>query len=201
MTAPPHESRHVGVLPPGGAADDRGDTALMPYSIQEYSPRWPLLFAEERARLTLLLGRWLTTDVQHMGSTSVPGLSAKPTLDMMAGVPDLAAAEGTVGLLRAAGYAHAEHRPEARWFYAPPSEDPADHTHHLHLTVPGSRLWVERLTFRGALRGDAALRERYQRLKTELAEAHGSSPAEYTDGKRAFVAAVLAGHGVDVESR
>lgn len=168
----------------------------MPITVVAYDPRWPLRFEAERAELDRLLTPWLVDGVHHIGSTAIPGLSAKPILDMMAGVSDLSAARAAIPVLEEHGYRHAPHRPEALWFHKPQDDELAERTHQLHLTEPGSALWRERLTFRDALRADTALRDEYQTLKQRLAGAHGDDIKAYTADKRAFVTRVLAMHGV-----
>jgi GrpB-like predicted nucleotidyltransferase (UPF0157 family) len=160
-----------------------------------YDPSWPDLFAAERADLEQALVPWLSGGIHHVGSTAIPGLSAKPILDLIAGVCDLGEARAAIAVLRLLGYVHAPHRPRALWFYKPPATGAAQHTHHLHLTEPGSDLWRERLAFRDALRADPALAAQYQDLKRRLAQST-SDVATYTVGKRPFVAAVLARAGI-----
>lgn len=100
---------------------------------------------------------WLAGGLHYVGSTAVPGLVAKPILDMIAGVRDLTDASAAIGALAALSYAHAEHRPRALCFYKPAGAAPQHHSCHLHLTAPGSDLWRERLAFRDALRADPEL--------------------------------------------
>ncbi|WP_246506879.1 GrpB family protein [Actinocrinis puniceicyclus] len=172
----------------------------MPIEVREYGIDWPRRFDVERVELERLLAPWLSGGVHHIGSTAVPGLSAKPIIDMMAGVRDLTQARAAVPLLEEHGYRHAPHRATALWFHKPESDQLRERTHHLHLTEPGSDLWRERLTFRDALRADPALRDEYQRLKLRLADAHGEDVKAYTADKRAFVSRVLAAHGVTLGS-
>jgi GrpB-like predicted nucleotidyltransferase (UPF0157 family) len=167
----------------------------MTIDVVAYDPDWPRRFEAERAELERLLTPWLVQGVHHIGSTSVPGLSAKPIIDMMAGVRDLAEARAAVVVLEEHGYRHAPHRPTAHWFHKPQSPVLAEQTHALHLTEPGSDLWLERLTFRDALRADSGLRDEYEALKLRLAGTHEDIRA-YTADKRDFVARVLAQHGV-----
>ena len=158
-----------------------------------YDQRWPVVFAAERTRLRGLLSPWLAGDVEHIGSTAVPGLAAKPILDVLAGVARLASARQAVPLLEADGWVSGTLRPhEALWFSRAAGAAPA---FHLHLTEVGSDLWRERLTFRDALRADPHRAEEYGRLKLRLAGEVADLRA-YTDRKRAFVIAVLAEHGV-----
>lgn len=168
----------------------------MPIAVVDYDPHWPLSFEAERAELDRLLAPWLADGVHHIGSTAIAGLSAKPIIDMMAGISDLSAARAAIPVLEEHGYRHAPHRAEALWFHKPQHDELAERTHQLHLTEPGSALWRERLTFRDALREDRALRDEYQALKLRLAGAHGEDIKAYTADKRAFVTRVLAMHGV-----
>lgn len=164
-------------------------------NVTAYDPDWPRRFEAERAELESLLAPWLVQGVHHIGSTSIPGISAKPIIDMMAGIRDLDEARAAIPVLEEYGYEHAPHRPTAHWFHKPRSQRLAEQTHALHLTEPGSDLWVERLTFRDTLRADTALRDEYQALKLRLAGEHEDVRA-YTADKREFVARVLAEHGV-----
>jgi GrpB-like predicted nucleotidyltransferase (UPF0157 family) len=171
----------------------------MPIAVVEHDPEWSSRFARKRAALEKILAAWLRDGVHHIGSTAVPGLAAKPIIDMMAGVRDLAEAAPAIAVLAEHGYVHAPHRPRTYWFYrtAPHS---TEHTIHLHLTEPGSDLWRERLAFRDALRRDANLRREYQDLKRRLAESHDDVDA-YTANKRDFVARVLAADGIILTAR
>jgi GrpB-like predicted nucleotidyltransferase (UPF0157 family) len=139
----------------------------------------------------------LSHGIEHIGSTAVPNLSAKPILDMLAGITDLDAAREAIPVLAELGYRHADHRPhEALWFYKQPGEKYEDRTHQLHLTQPDSTLWRERLAFRDALREAPRLRDEYESLKQVLSSA--TDLAAYTRGKRDFVSAVLLARGVQL---
>lgn len=178
-----------------------GTIGGVPIRVLPYDPDWAVRFERERVTLARLLAPWLSEGVQHIGSTAVPGLAAKPILDMMAGVADLTAARPAIAVLEGHGWTHAPHRPEAYWFYRPPGSVGHEHTHNFHLTRPGSALWRERLAFRNALRADAALREEYQALKLLLAGRRGDDGTAYTADKRAFVARVLAQAGISLTPR
>lgn len=164
--------------------------------VQPYDPQWPEAFARERDVLAHVLAPWSSGGIHHIGSTSIPGIAAKPILDMMAGVADLRAAQAAVSPLQELGYVHAPHRPRALWFFKP---DRDAQTHALHLTEPGSDLWQERLAFRDALRTQPALREEYEQLKIRLAAEHPDDLAAYTQDKRAFVARVLSAAGITLQ--
>jgi GrpB-like predicted nucleotidyltransferase (UPF0157 family) len=152
-----------------------------------YDPVWPRLFDEERAQLEVALAPWLSAGVHHVGSTSVPGLVAKPIIDMIAGVRSLEESDAAFPVLQELGYTYRVHRPEAHSFHVPEK-------FHLHLTEPGSDLWRERLAFRDALRSDPELRREYAEWK----QAHRGVDS-YTASKRPLVFRVLAEQGIDLK--
>ena len=160
------------------------------FVLSEPDPGWPKAFELERARLRPILAPWLSAGVVHIGSTAIPGLAAKPVLDMMAGVGDLDAAAAAIVPLQDLGYIHGPHRVDALHFHRSDV--------NLHLTEPGSPLWRERLAFRDALRADSALAAEYGALKRVLASAHSDDLAAYTGAKRSFVRRVLRGAGVEL---
>jgi GrpB-like predicted nucleotidyltransferase (UPF0157 family) len=170
--------------------------ALVPYD-----PEWPRRYEAERALLEDALRPSLHGGIHHVGSTAVPGLAAKPVIDMIAGVRDLEEARGALAPLAEHAYVHAPHRPAIAHHFSKPSLELPDVTHGLHLTEPGSDLWRERLAFRDALRADAALAAEYEALKLRLAASHRSDLGAYTAAKREFVARVLAAAGVEVGRR
>jgi GrpB-like predicted nucleotidyltransferase (UPF0157 family) len=161
-------------------------------SIVPYDAKWPTRFEAERVVLERVLAPWLQGGIHHVGSTAIPGVVAKPIIDMMAGVRDLDQARAAFDPLRKQSYLFAPHRPGIAHHFAKPSLRLSEMTHGLHLTEPGSDLWHERLAFRDALRGDPALAAEYEALKQRLAEEYASDVDAYTAGKRAFVARVLA---------
>lgn len=156
-----------------------------------YDPRWPVMFAEEAAILREALAPWLVEDIHHVGSTSIPGMFAKPVIDMVAGVGDLDDAREAFGELGRLDYAYREHRRDAHSFFKPPDAPTQwEETHHLHLTVPGSALWRERLAFRDALRRDPELVREYSDWKLKHYGKGGGG------SKRPFVSRVLAMQGI-----
>ena len=161
-----------------------------------YDPTWPTRFGQERRLLERVLAPWLDGGIHHIGSTSIPGLAAKPIIDMMAGVRDLDEARAASAVLLREGYALAPHRAEIAHHFD--KRDGGSATHGLHLTEPRSELWRERLAFRDALRRDEALAGEYEALKLALAELHNAGLVEYTPGKRAFVAQVLEAEGIEL---
>lgn len=169
----------------------------MPVFVVPYDPAWPGRFAEQREPVTALLSPWLAAPVEHVGSTSVPGLSAKPVIDVLAPVADLAEREAMVARLSAAGWRYWPDDPAGArrlWFLRP---DPARRTHHLHVMPHGGAVARGLRAFRDALRADSDLAGEYARLKEELARAHPGDRNAYTNGKDAFVARVLRSAGIE----
>ncbi len=154
----------------------------MPVRVVEYDPSWPTVFEAERTRLAPLLEG---AEIHHIGSTAVPGLAAKPIVDMIAVVDsyELPIAR----LVDDAGYQY----PRAfnatltkRRFLCYPRAD--WRTHHMHLIDDRDEL-TRYLRFRDRLRADPALARRYETLKRELAERHRHDREAYTEGKSEFV--------------
>lgn len=155
--------------------------------IADYDPGWPARFETERRRLTPLLPG---ATIHHIGSTAVPGLAAKPIIDLMALVEDLDAPIGA--LVARGGYQF----PEAfnaelvgrRWLCRPSASHRSD---HLHLVRDRAEL-DRHLRFRDRLRADPALAGEYAQLKRGLAERFGDDREAYTAAKAAFVSRVEA---------
>jgi GrpB-like predicted nucleotidyltransferase (UPF0157 family) len=154
-----------------------------------YDPEWPGWFEAERALLHDLLAPWLADGIHHIGSTAIPGIAAKPIVDIMAGVASLEESRAAYASLLDRGWVSTPHRPGIAHHFSKPGFG-------LHLTEPGSDLWRERLVFRDALRADPALAAEYEALKLRLARDHPEDREAYTDGKRAFVGCVLADAGI-----
>lgn len=153
-----------------------------PIEVVEYDEGWPACYLAERARLASLLPE---LRLQHIGSTAVRGLAAKPVIDMIAFVEDLDARSDQ--LVQQAGYhlpelfnADLEHR---RFLCYP---DPSHRTHHLHL-VDQSEGLESCLLFRDRLRDDPKLADEYVTLKRALAERFREDRMRYTEAKSSFI--------------
>ncbi|WP_082604441.1 GrpB family protein [Acidovorax sp. Root217] len=161
-----------------------------PIELVEYNPAWPALFDAERRLLQEMLAPWLAGPVEHIGSTAVPGLPAKPIIDIMAPVHSLAESTAAIAAASALNYLYYPYKPEQLHWFCKPS--PAHRTHHLHLVPLGSTLWHQRLEFRDALRGSTDLTARYAALKHQLALQYRHDREGYTEAKGPFIAQVLA---------
>ena len=165
--------------------------AVSPQTLEivPYNPAWPAMFATERALIAQVFGRWIIGDIEHIGSTAVPGLAAKPVIDIMAPVRSLADAVDAIVAAPQAGYLHHPYQAATMHWFCKPS--PQVRTHHLHLVPQGSPLWRERLAFRDALRASSELAAEYAALKRQLAAATPGDREAYTDAKGPFVRRVL----------
>lgn len=160
-----------------------------PVIMESYNSNWPLKFEAEKGALTSVLAPWLVGPVEHVGSTAVPGLAAKPVIDIMAAVRDLASSMPAIEALRPLSYCYFAYKAEQMHWFCKPSD--SKRTHHLHLIPFGSRLWNERLAFRDLLRSDDAVRRAYAELKFALAERYRDDREAYTEGKTDFIRSAL----------
>lgn len=156
--------------------------------LAEWTPRWAELFAQESERLRGALVD-LAEAIEHYGSTSVPGLVAKPVLDILVGGPQATDPGPYMAALAPLGYDYAAHAgvPEHLVFGRGPAR-----THLVHVVRYGGGAWQRGLAFRDALRADPGLRDTYAALKRELAQRHGGERDVYTAAKSGFVEQVLA---------
>jgi putative glutamine amidotransferase len=154
------------------------------YALAPYDPSWPARFEAEAARIRAALGE-LAVAVDHVGSTSVPGLAAKPIVDIQVSVRSMIPRTAYVEPLRALGY---------RWSLDPWSDE---HEYfstedglaafHIHVCPPGSEWERRHLAFRDWLRGHPDDAAAYERLKEELVTRHPRDVYAYTDGKTDFI--------------
>lgn len=160
--------------------------------LREYSEEWPRLFEHEKQLLTKALGDSIL-GVEHVGSTAIPGIPAKPILDIKMGISTLddASIDDLIAPLAELGYEHIPERsfPDRRLFVKG-SED--NRTHHLSVVEMGNPTgWENPILFRDYLRRNAKAREEYAALKRKLAAAHAEDRAQYTDSKGQFIQAVI----------
>ena len=163
--------------------------------ITVYDPSWPIRFETERALLDRAIGGWATGGIHHVGSTAVPGLAAKPVIDILVGVQGLASSRDCFEKLAEIEYQYAPYRAEEmHWFCKP---DPSHRTHHLHLVPTGSRRYRAELAFRDALRSRSDLALDYANLKTALARQYKNDRERYTREKTGFIERELRAEEVD----
>jgi GrpB-like predicted nucleotidyltransferase (UPF0157 family) len=158
-----------------------------PITLAAYDPDWPRLFGREADRVRSVLGNQ-TLRIEHVGSTSVPGLMAKPIVDILLVVADSADEPCYVPQLEAAGYILRIREPE--WFEHRMFRGP-DTPIHLHVFSSGAAEVERLLRFRDRLRDDDAARDRYARTKRELAQRSWRHVQDYADAKTAVVNEIL----------
>jgi GrpB-like predicted nucleotidyltransferase (UPF0157 family) len=163
-----------------------------PVVVVEYDSKWPIMYEKEKQVIARLLGEHILS-IEHVGSTAVPGLAAKPIIDIMIGVKNLDEGRQTcIQPLQDIGYHYVpdfEIELPDRCFLYRGSED--GHSHHVHITEPNSIFWIEHILFRDYLRKYPAAAEKYGELKQHLAQKYKTQRAEYGQAKTDFIQNVL----------
>lgn len=154
--------------------------------IVDYDPRWLVMYEDERARVAAALGT-LAESIEHIGSTSVPGLSAKPIIDLLVAVARLGPVDLYVEPLARLGYTYFPVMGNAQR-YAFGKGDP--HTHHLHIVQLGAEEYTRPLLFRDYLRTHPRDARRYDALKRTLAARFHDDRRAYLAGKSEFVRSI-----------
>jgi GrpB-like predicted nucleotidyltransferase (UPF0157 family) len=155
-----------------------------PVLIQDYDPSWPGAFSKLAATVRSALGGLFLT-VEHIGSTAVPGLAAKPIIDLDVVLASPADLPEAIRLLATIGYVHeGDLMIVGREAFRSPNSEPR---HHLYVLTVGANELRRHLAFRDALRDDDELRDRYAALKRSLANAYRYDRASYTEAKSAFI--------------
>jgi GrpB-like predicted nucleotidyltransferase (UPF0157 family) len=158
-----------------------------PIEIHAYDREWPRQYEREEARIRSILGDRVVR-IEHVGSTSVPGLPAKPIIDIALEVPDSAEEEAYVPEMEAAGYTLHVREPE--WFEHRLFNGP-DTAVNLHVFAAGSEEVDRMVLFRDWLRGSAADRGLYADVKRDLAKRDWKYTQQYADAKTAIVLEIM----------
>ena len=176
--------RHPGCadVPPG--SDRHGDS----HEVISYDPAWPELFLAWRGRLAATLGR-AATRIDHVGSTSVPGLAAKPVIDIQVSVPDVADESSYLSRAESAGLILRLREHDHRFLWPPPARA---RDVHVHICATGGAWERDHLLFRDYLRSHAAVRDNYAALKRELIQQWRHDRKAYGEAKTGFVLDTLA---------
>jgi GrpB-like predicted nucleotidyltransferase (UPF0157 family) len=167
-----------------------------PVIIVPYDPNWRKLYEIELEEIVARIGEYIQ-DIQHMGSTSVEGLAAKPIIDMMIGIRTLDDAKHCIPSLEAMGYEYVpefeKDLPMRR--YLRKSID-GIRTNHIHMVERSSDFWNKHIAFRDILRTHATVRDEYAALKYRLSEAYRDDREGYTDAKTDFIETALSAHKI-----
>ena len=170
------------------------DAPSLPVVIADYDPRWAAMYAEESARIQNAIGEWLS-GIEHVGSTSVPGLAAKPVVDIMPGLRSLGDSPHIVKPLQKLGYQyfpeHEDVMPERRYFALPAGDrHRVRRRFHVHAVETTTEFWRRHLAFRNYLRAHPHVAGEYAALKRRLAAEYGSDRDGYTEAKTEFITRV-----------
>ena len=162
----------------------------LPIEVVDYDRDWPRQYAAERDRIDAAIGDVILA-IEHVGGTAVPGLPAKPVIDLMVGVEDIERAGPAVAGLINLGYEYIpeleSQLPDRRYF-----RKGAPETHHVHMVPVSSDYWAEHLLFRDYLRSHPQAAEEYGKLKRGLAGRHRLDRDAYRAGKVPFIDTVVA---------
>lgn len=162
----------------------RGTVKLVPYTYE-----WKEEYNKEEKLLYSVIGENVL-DIQHVGSTSIEGLCAKPIIDIAVGVESLNVVDSFKALLENIDYEYRSNAGvEGRIFFAKGSEDLR--THYLHIEVLNSELWKNHIYFRDYLRSHKEYTQEYSELKKRLGEKYEEDRASYTSEKNSFISMIL----------
>lgn len=159
----------------------------MRVTVVEYSPVWPDLFEQEKRLLQSVLANTGAV-IEHVGSTAVPGMAAKPIIDLMLGLRDFSQANSLIPKITAQGYLyiskHEDVMPDRRFFT---KQQGQTKTHHIHMVEIGSDFWERHLLFRNYLRQNPEAARDYTALKKELTQREWRDGNEYANAKTEFI--------------
>lgn len=165
------------------------NNTIAPFKLSEYNPTWPEKFQKEKDMLLKLIGSHVQS-IEHIGSTSVPDMVAKPEVDILVGLASLSDAESLIAILNDAGYAYyrrfEEFVPERRYFRKSEGITPLV---HIHAVETASDFYKEHIVFRDALRSDPGLRGKYIEFKLLLEKKSGGDRLKYN--KESFIRETL----------
>mgnify|MGYP001794722194 CR=1 FL=1 len=154
-----------------------------------YDSSWPAKFEKEKKLIENTIGEFIHGGIHHIGSTSIPNLSAKPIIDILVGVESLEKSKPCIELLSKIHYQYSPYKPDIEHWFCKPS--PEHRTHHLHLIAAGHPEFKARLAFRDYLRTHEDAKSNYEKLKLRLAEEFRNDREAYTQAKGQFVKAIL----------
>lgn len=153
--------------------------------LSPHNKKWGALFEKEKELLIRRLDG-LVTDIQHIGSTAIPGISAKPIIDMALGLSTLSDARKLIKPLTDLRYTWRKTAGSSRrWLFVKGPEE--QRTHYLHVMRYNGDTWKRDVLFRDYLRANPAYAERYEKLKTALARKYGDNRGMYTKSKASFI--------------
>lgn len=160
-----------------------------PIILEEYDSSWCTKYEKEKEHLLGVIAAWNYGGIEHVGSTAVPGMVAKPVIDIMFGVKSLEYSKPAIDVLVEHGYEYWPYKAEVMHWFCKPSD--AFRTHHLYLVPFESPLWQERIKFRELLRSNKMVANQYAKLKRDLAASYKDDREVYSEKKGHFIQQVL----------
>jgi len=158
-----------------------------PIIVVDYNANWSSQYEQEKQQVLLALGDTVT-NIQHIGSTSVPGLAAKPVIDMLLGLKQIPPLSTQVSSLEAIGYSyHGELGIPGRYYF----RKGMPRTHQIHAVLVNSEFWQRHILFRDFLRNHPQAAQRYANLKRKLAQKFRCDRTSYTDSKTPLIEQLL----------
>ncbi len=171
--------------------DKMSNKTIASVELSLYDPAWGEMFRREEIEIRKVIGEHIER-VEHIGSTSIEGLAAKPEIDLLIGVRDITDAEKCIVPLRDFGYVYfskfEQLVPERRYFRKSEGIKPL---FHIHMVETKSSFYEERILFRDYLRSHKEMREEYEKLKRILLQASNGDRGTYQDGKKEFVERIV----------
>jgi len=162
-----------------------------PVVVVDYDPQWPIVYKKEKTEILRVIEDEVVA-IEHIGSTAVPGLGAKPIIDIMVAVRHLSDANECIQLLQNIGYEYVPEYevqiPERRYF----QKGHQKVRRHLHMAELTSDFWRRHLLFRDYLRYHSKIAQEYHELKKQLATECGVDREAYTDAKTPFIQSIVA---------
>ena len=155
--------------------------------IAEYDPQWPIEYEKERVRLAEAFGKY-ALDIQHVGSTSVPGLAAKPIVDIAVAIGEYPLPEQVIKAVCALGYEHMGEYGMPRRHYFRKGKP---RSHHVHAIEPDNEEWLNFVAFRDFLRAHPDVTREYEAMKRQSAAKYEHDRVAYTDSKSPFISETL----------
>lgn len=157
--------------------------------LETHNNMWAYIFRSEKEVLTNILGNAIV-DIQHVGSTSIPELKAKPIIDIALLLDSKNYPQNLIDILESEGYHYrANSGSDERMFFAKGSE--SNRTHYLHVHRYEGKEWIDQIYFRDYLIGHKDKRKEYEKIKEQLAEKYPDDRFKYTAGKDSFIKSIL----------
>ncbi len=162
-----------------------------PVAVVDYDPQWPIVYKKEKVEILRVIGDKVVA-IEHIGSTAVSGMGAKPIIDIMVAVRHLSDTNECIQPLQSIGYEYVA-KPETQipeWRYF--RKGPQEAHRHLHMVELTGDFWRQNLLFRDYLRSHPEVVREYYELKEQLAIEFGLDRKAYTDAKASFIQSVIA---------